>query len=78
MNAMVIERAVAEAILREKSEYELWCEANSCTHAHCPCHCEHPQPFLLKDGRLVCGECAIVDGFICNMVPCTPANCHDG
>lgn len=51
-----------------------WYAEQGVTHAHCPCGCEHPQPFILN-GKLVCGVCAIQDGKICEMVPCTPDVC---
>ena len=53
---------------------ERWYGKHDCSHAHCPCGCDHPQPFLL-DGRLVCGECAIRDGYLCEMIPCGPDTC---
>jgi len=55
--------------------YSEWCKAHGCDHAHCPYDCEHPQPFCLDDGRLVCGRCAIIDHEIVEMVPCTPEHC---
>ncbi len=45
-------------------------------HAHCPYRCEHPQPFRLPDGRLVCGRCAILDDVLVEMIPCTPEICE--
>jgi len=56
--------------------YSEWCLQHDCDHAHCPYDCEHPQPFVLDDGRLVCGRCAIIDHEIVEMVPCTPATCE--
>lgn len=53
---------------------EEWYLAHGCDHAHCPCDCEHPQPWVTGD-RLVCGCCA-VDGELCDMVPCTPEVCE--
>ena len=52
-----------------------WYQKHGCDHAHCPFDCEHPQPFLLADGRLVCGRCAILDHVISEMIPCTPDIC---
>jgi hypothetical protein len=60
---------------RALSDYEIWCREKGCQHAHCPCYCDHPQPFL-HDGKLVCGECAIVDGNFCEMIPCYPETCE--
>lgn len=55
--------------------YSEWCKAHNCDHAHCPHDCDHPQPFVLADGRLVCGRCAIIDHELVEMVPCTPEHC---
>lgn len=55
--------------------YLEWCKQHDCTHAHCPYGCDHPQPFCLDDGRLVCGRCAIIDNELVEMIPCTPDNC---
>ena len=52
-----------------------WYAAHGCDHAHCPHGCEHPQPFLIDDGRLVCGRCAILDNVLSEMLPCTPEVC---
>lgn len=60
---------------RALSDYELWCREKKCGHAHCPCHCDHPQPFF-HNGKLVCGECAIVEGSLCEMIPCYPETCE--
>lgn len=46
--------------------YTEWCKLHNCDHAHCPCKCDHPQPFVLDDGRLICGQCALIDGFECD------------
>ena len=54
-----------------------WYELHGCSHGHCPCGCEHPQPFV-TGRRLVCGRCACVDGYLCDMLPCTPEVCGDG
>jgi len=53
-----------------------WYREHGCDHAHCPYDCSHPQPFVLDDGRLVCGRCAIIDHEVVEMVPCTPATCE--
>ncbi len=58
--------------LRSRAE---WYQAHGCDHAHCPNECDHPQPFLLPDGRFVCGRCAIIDHEIVEMSPCTPGAC---
>jgi hypothetical protein len=52
-----------------------WYERHGCSHAHCPNECEHPQPFMLDDGRVVCGRCAILDQELVDMLPCTPETC---
>ena len=54
--------------------YPDWCRAHNCTHAHCPCGCEHPQPFV-SDGALYCGKCFHDDNQLCAMIPCIPENC---
>jgi hypothetical protein len=60
-------------------------------HEHCPCGCEHPQPFsgvpdkgtaeffYLDPSReqAFCGYCWVVEGSLCAMVPCTPKLCGD-
>jgi hypothetical protein len=56
-------------------EYADWCAARGVTHAHCPCGCEHPQPFLSCTGLLICGACWALARAWCAMVPCTPAAC---
>ncbi len=48
---------------------EEWYAANSCTHAHCPWACDHPQPFI-SGGKLFCGRCWFVEGVAVEMVPC--------
>jgi hypothetical protein len=53
-----------------------WYTERGCTHAHCPCGCEHPQPFLAGE-RFLCGACWATVGATCDMMPCTPATCHD-
>lgn len=57
--------------------YRDWCTAYGCTHAHCPCGCDHPQPFCDDAGTLWCGACWHVDGVACAMVPCTPVTCEE-
>ncbi|TSC69010.1 MAG: hypothetical protein G01um101466_218 [Parcubacteria group bacterium Gr01-1014_66] len=61
------------------SGYQMWCEEREVDHAHCPCGCEHPQPFILekKGNILVCGACYFKDDAICEMVPCTPEICGE-
>ena len=56
--------------------YREWCRARSVTHAHCPCDCDHPQPFVTAAGSLLCGACW-VEGLQCTMKPCTPDICPD-
>lgn len=58
-------------------DYTVWCTRNNCDHGHCPLDCEHPQPVLLEDGRLVCGRCLFVDEVITVMVPCNQDICGD-
>lgn len=55
--------------------YEAWCQALGVTHAHCIYDCEHPQPFILLPGVLVCGRCWFICGERTEMVPCTPEVC---
>jgi len=55
--------------------YSDWCKERDCDHAHCPYECEHPQPFVLDDGRLVCGRCAFMDKELVEMLPCVPEVC---
>ncbi len=57
--------------------YTLWCQERGCTHAHCPRHCEHPQPIRADDGRLFCGRCWFRSGELSEMMPCDPATCPD-
>lgn len=54
-----------------------WYVDNNCDHAHCPHHCEHPQPFLL-DGVMVCGRCFFIEKVVTPVEPCNPAICDDG
>ena len=56
------------------ANYAEWCKRHSCTHAHCPFDCEHPQPGIY-DGELLCRRCLIVEGRRTVMIPCTPAVC---
>jgi hypothetical protein len=58
--------------------YADWCAAHGADHAHCPLGCEHPQPMLGIDLRLVCGLCWHRDGVESEMVPCLPETCGDG
>lgn len=45
-------------------------------HSHCPCDCEHPQPFE-QDGVWYCGRCWVKFGALCLMIPCTPETCNE-
>ncbi len=56
--------------------YPEWCLANGYDHAHCPQGCEKPGPFVLADGRLICGRCAVKYGEEVEMVPCVPEVCE--
>lgn len=56
--------------------YAAWLAAHDATHAHCQWNCEHPQPFVLADGRLVCGRCAVVERELVEMIPCSPDTCE--
>ena len=44
-------------------------------HYHCPCDCEHPQPFKHPDGGMFCGKCWFLYYAACEMVLCTPETC---
>lgn len=55
--------------------YTLWCSWHGVSHGHCPLGCEHPQPVMLDDARVVCGRCLIVDRTITPIVPCTQDVC---
>lgn len=57
------------------SEESDWYRRHGCTHAHCPYHCEHPQPFVYE-GRLLCGRCAVKDDEAVDMIPCVPETCE--
>jgi hypothetical protein len=58
--------------------YLEWCTAAGVTHGHCPCGCDHPQPFWqAPDGVLLCGACWVLDGMRCVMLPCTPEACGE-
>lgn len=60
-----------------QSAYSQWCEANACSHGHCPLGCEHPQPSDYADiGKLICGVCFFYDGTISVIVPCAPEDCQ--
>lgn len=51
-----------------------WYDAHGCNRAHCPCDCEHSQPFIDDStGDLICGRCWFLDGERTLMVPCLPA-----
>jgi len=63
------------AAIRSPISYAEWCIRHDCAHAHCPCECEHPQPFIGDNGRLYCGRCWFVDKVMTLMIPCTPAIC---
>lgn len=54
-----------------------WYRDHNCSHAHCPDGCEHPQPFLADDGRMLCGRCAVKYGEAVEVEPCSPLNCPD-
>ena len=45
-------------------------------HSHCPCGCEHPQPFQ-HDGKMYCGRCWVKAQVLCEMVPCAPPLCEE-
>ena len=48
-------------------------------HWHCPCGCEHPQPFLFQHELYICGLCWFKDNrYVCLMVYCTPKTCPGG
>lgn len=52
-----------------------WYTQHECQHAHCPCGCDHPQPFL--DGEdFLCGACWCIEQQRCLMIPCTPVTCQ--
>jgi hypothetical protein len=53
----------------------LWYESHHCSHAHCPNDCEHPQPFLAADGRLLCGRCSVYGQQAVEMLPCDEDLC---
>jgi len=48
-----------------------WYAASDCAHAHCRCSCDKPQP-RMHDDRFVCGQCLVLHGVACDMIPCTP------
>lgn len=54
---------------------DAWYAAHACQHAHCPEGCDKPQPFLAKDGRMLCGRCAVQRKVAVEMIPCTPEVC---
>ena len=53
-----------------------WYAQNGCQHAHCPEHCEKPQPSLVGD-VMCCMRCLVLYGVRSEMVPCTPATCDE-
>ena len=55
---------------------DCWYREHGCDHAHCPDGCEHPQPLLTADGRLLCGRCLFKYGEEVEMVPCVPETCQ--
>jgi hypothetical protein len=61
----------------EISPYQAWCNLNDCAHGHCPQGCEHPQPQLAIDGRMICGKHFYDDNEIVEIIPCNPATCVD-
>ncbi len=46
-------------------------------HKHCPYDCEHPQPFILPNGREVCGKHWWDDNELVDMIPCNEETCPD-
>lgn len=46
-------------------------------HYHCPKGCEHPQPWLGKDGKRYCGKCAFLYDEAVECELCTPETCDD-
>lgn len=60
----------------QEHAYQRWCREHECTHAHCQAGCEHPQPFLSSDGRMLCGRCWFVYNHTETIVlPCGKDNC---
>ncbi len=58
--------------------YTAWCEANDCTHGHCPLGCEHPQPgYYAGTDELLCGCCYFYDGTHTLIELCVPTTCRD-
>lgn len=55
--------------------YLAWCEAHGVSHGHCPQGCEHPQPAMTDDGRLICMRCLCVEGLLTLVVPCGAGVC---
>lgn len=51
-----------------------WYEERGCAHAHCPRHCDKPQPMLIG-GKMYCMRCLTRDGVFSEMIPCTPEVC---
>lgn len=60
-----------------EDNYEKWYKDHGCDHAHCPDGCEHPQPVLLSDGRMVCGRCRHKYGETVEVLPCGPEICKE-
>ena len=65
------------------TSYHDWRLLHNVTHGHCPCGCEHPQPFAHND-TLYCAACFYAGAteqegvpMLCEMIPCTPETCRD-
>lgn len=58
------------------ASYREWRQHFQCSHGHCPCGCDHPQPFI-DDGILYCGACLVRAGEYCQMTPCRPPYCEE-
>lgn len=54
---------------------EAWYKKNNCHHAHCPKGCEHPQPMLTSDDRMLCKRCFFKNNEITEVEPCRPEIC---
>lgn len=63
--------------MAETTAYQRWCIQHGCSHGHCVCGCDHPQPFMNHAGVLLCAVCRFEDHAECVMVPCTPEHCVD-
>ena len=55
--------------------YKDWIAMHGVEHTHCPYDCDHPQPFILEPGSLVCGKCWFIHRIRTEMVPCAPEVC---